>query len=670
MLSRLKIRTRLLLVLAVPLVAVFGIASYGLSTVDAVKVDGEAYNEIVEAKDLVEDVVPPSEYLVESYLVVRQLSTETDEAQQDVLIDRLADLEQEYRDSHEYWSTRLDDQRSLKFALLQDAYAPAEEFWRWVDIRLIPALELGDQENVVRMVDGPINDAYERHRNAIDRVVRLAVDRQEEVAAETSVLVDTRTRWLLVVAVIATGIAILLGYLVVRSIRRPLRKLEQQLPHVAEELRELDLSEERPDLHLAAGGRDELGHATEAFNSVVQTAVDMAVEQARIQREVSETYLHLGRRNQNLLRRMLSFVTDLEQNERDEETLDHLFRLDHLATRMRRNAESLLVLAGAEPSRTWSQPIPVIDVVRSAVAEIEDFARVDLAVVEPAAVQGNAASDITHLLAELIENAAVFSPPTTRVTVHGRRREDGYLLSVVDHGLGMPPEKLVEANDRVAETSAADVAASKMLGLHVVGRLAQRHGLRVKLTDNPSGGVVAMAWLPFGLVGPMPAPSTNGSQVTAEPEAPPAPAAPEPVVVPEPVVAAEPVAAPEPVIVVEPEPVTVVEPEPVTVAAPAVPAPAEPPVTPVPTAEAPPVLSAEVSVAAPPAPGSNGLTPRRRGAQSPAEPLAPTTARSEAAPRSPDEVRSRLSRLQSGIAQGRRDRPTHGGPPDERGVPT
>ena len=503
LLSRLKIRTRLALMMAVPLLAVTGVAVLGFQTMQAVKVEGPSYAEIIETKELVSDVSAPPEFLVESFLVVRQLATETDPGQVAVLTQRLDDLQEVYEERHEYWEQRLGDEPSLRFALLSDSYAPAQEFWTIVDEDFLPSVADGDTEEAQRLVEGPLQSAYERHDDAVSRVTRLAAAHEAEVQAETSALIDRRTDLLVIFVAVVAVVAVVLAALVVRSIRRPLKALERNLPRVADELQSADLADGAPELELApAVGHDELAQATQAFNSVVRTAVDLAAEQARIQRDVSETYLHLGRRNQNLLRRMLSFVSDLEQNERDAEALDHLFRLDHLATRMRRNAESLLVLAGAEPARTWSTPVPVIDVVRAAISEIEDFGRIDLAGLEPAAVLGTAASDVTHLLAELLENAASFSPPSTQVEVHGRRREDGYVLSIVDHGLGMTAEQLDEAQRRV--TGRDDGSRAKMLGLHVVGRLAGRHDLQVQLADNPSGGTVALVWLPFGLVGPLP----------------------------------------------------------------------------------------------------------------------------------------------------------------------
>ena len=687
LLSRLKIRTRLALMMAVPLVAVVGVAVIGFQTMQAVKVDGPSYADIIETKALVSDVTAPPEFLVESFLVVRQLATETDPGRVAVLTQRLDELQASYEERHDFWEQRLDDEPSLRFALLSDSYAPAQEFWATVDEEFLPAVEDGDVEEAQRLVEGPLQSAYERHDDAVSRVTRLAAAHEADVQAETSSFIERRTDVLVIFVAVVAILAVALAALVVRSIRRPLNALERNLPRVAEELQTADLADGAPELELAPTmGHDELAHATEAFNSVVRTAVDLAAEQARIQRDVSETYLHLGRRNQNLLRRMLSFVSDLEQNERDAEALDHLFRLDHLATRMRRNAESLLVLAGAEPARTWSTPVPVIDVVRAAISEIEDFGRVDLAGLEPAAILGTAASDVTHLLAELLENAALFSPPSTQVEVHGRRREDGYVLSIVDHGLGMTAEQMAEAQQRV--TGRDDGSRAKMLGLHVVGRLAARHDLQVQLADNPSGGTVALVWLPFGLVGPVPG-QTGPARAAPQPAPPPAregtPDATSAPVDRTPAMAGAP-AAPATASADVPTGVrlpTLAPPAPLrweggapTAAPGASPAaaPGGAPASAAPSAApAAPALrsrrtngSVAADGAASTAHGAaangnaaNGVAPNGVGPGGAPRPAAPAASR-----RSPDEVRSNLARLQAGVRQARHDRPNPeaGGP--------
>ena len=247
-------------------------------------------------------------------------------------------------------------------------------------------------------------------------------------------------------------------------------------------------------------GSDELSELAAAFNSVQQTAVNLASEQARIRHNVAEMFVNLGRRNQGLLNRTLSFISELERTEQDPETLDDLFRLDHLTTRMRRNAESLLVLAGSEPARTWSKPVAVGNVVRAALSEIESYDRVDFHEVEPARVKGNAIADVAHLLAELIENATTFSPPTSRVRLVGERAAEGYVISVIDKGIGLAPVELIEANRRIEQVARLDLAPTKVLGLYVVGRLAARHGIEVKLADAVAGGLAVTVKLPPSIV--------------------------------------------------------------------------------------------------------------------------------------------------------------------------
>ncbi|HKE76175.1 MAG TPA: ATP-binding protein, partial [Acidimicrobiales bacterium] len=223
----------------------------------------------------------------------------------------------------------------------------------------------------------------------------------------------------------------------------------------------------------------------------------------------------LGRRNQNLLGRQLDFITELETNETDPDTLANLFRLDHLATRMRRNAESLLVLAGIEPPRKWAAPVRLTDVIRAALGEVEDYQRVTVRGVEPATILGAAAADLAHLLAELVENALVFSPPDQTVDIRGRHhptrgrsRPDtnddterdlprfGYTLAIIDSGLGMPHGDVTSANRRLAGAESFTIAPSKYLGHYVAGNLAHRHNITVHLDNTPNHGVTATIDLP------------------------------------------------------------------------------------------------------------------------------------------------------------------------------
>ena len=204
----------------------------------------------------------------------------------------------------------------------------------------------------------------------------------------------------------------------------------------------------------------------------------MAEEQGALLRKgIGDIFINLARRNQTLLDRQIEFIDQLEANEEDPDQLDNLFKLDHLATRMRRNAESLLVLAGAEPPRRRGRPVALADVVRVAIGEVEDFARISLLALDDVTVGGNVAVDLAHLLSELMENATHFSPPDTTVEIVGHRADDGYTLSVSDQGIGMSADQLAEANTQLARPPLVGLALSRSLGFIVIGRLASRFGV-------------------------------------------------------------------------------------------------------------------------------------------------------------------------------------------------
>jgi signal transduction histidine kinase len=219
-------------------------------------------------------------------------------------------------------------------------------------------------------------------------------------------------------------------------------------------------------------------------------------------RFTADMLVNLARRNQSMLYRQLEIINQLEEKERDPDALANLFTLDHLATRVRRNAENLLVLAGEQPPRTWSAPVPLRDVVRAAIAETEDLDRVVFAVDDRVSVAGHAVADLTHLLAELAENAVRFSPPDTAVTVRARpdrRVEGAHLLTIEDWGVGMPPDDLAAANELLAQPHEVDLAVAQRLGFHVVSRLASRHGISVSLGTTPGQGITAVVALPAAL---------------------------------------------------------------------------------------------------------------------------------------------------------------------------
>ncbi|GEB49922.1 nitrate- and nitrite sensing domain-containing protein [Streptomyces cacaoi] len=246
--------------------------------------------------------------------------------------------------------------------------------------------------------------------------------------------------------------------------------------------------------------QDEMGQVGQALNTLQRAAVEAAVKQADMRRGVSEVFVNLARRNQVLLHRQLTLLDAMERRTEDADELADLFRLDHMTTRMRRHAEGLVILSGAAPSRQWRKPVQLMDVVRAAVAEVEDYERIEVRRLPRLAVDGSAVADLTHLIAELLENATVFSPPHTAVQVLGERVTNGFTLEIHDRGLGMPSEALLDANLRLAETPEFELSDTDRLGLFVVSRLAQRQGVRVSLQTSPYGGTTAVVLIPGAIL--------------------------------------------------------------------------------------------------------------------------------------------------------------------------
>ncbi|MEY9878329.1 signal transduction histidine kinase [Streptacidiphilus sp. MAP12-33] len=274
----------------------------------------------------------------------------------------------------------------------------------------------------------------------------------------------------------------------------------RRLPAAMRRLRageEIDIEAEAP---VVEAGDDEIGQVGEALNTVQRAALTAAVERAEVLSGVSGVFVNLARRSQVLVHRQLTLLDAMERRTEDPAELEDLFRLDHLTTRMRRHAEGLIILSGAAPGRAWRKPVPLLDVVRSAVAEVEDYSRVDVRRLPGVAVVGAAVADLTHLLAELVENATGFSPPHTKVLVSGEQVGAGYAVEIEDRGLGMGKEAIAEANRRIADAQQADLFDSDRLGLFVVSRLARRHGVRVSLRPSAYGGTTAVVLLPSALL--------------------------------------------------------------------------------------------------------------------------------------------------------------------------
>ncbi|MFF8387882.1 nitrate- and nitrite sensing domain-containing protein [Streptomyces kanasensis] len=333
------------------------------------------------------------------------------------------------------------------------------------------------------------------------------------------------------IVVIALLTAFILAGFMARQMSRAMRRLrhaalgvaEQRLPTLVDQLSRTDPGKVDTRVEpIPIDTQDEIGEVARAFDQVHREAVRLAAEQALLRGNVNAIFTNLSRRNQSLIEGQLTLITDLENNEADPDQLQNLFRLDHLATRMRRNGENLLILAGEEPGRRWDQPVPLVDVMRAAASEVEQYERIELSGVPEAEIHGQAVTDLVHLLAELLENATTFSSPQTKVRVTATRLPDGrVMVEIHDKGIGLTAEDFADINHKLAKPPTVDVAVSQRMGLFVVGRLADRHGIRVQL--RPSGeqaGTTSLVMLPDAIThgggGEMSAEDFTVSQIIPE----------------------------------------------------------------------------------------------------------------------------------------------------------
>jgi signal transduction histidine kinase len=353
-------------------------------------------------------------------------------------------------------------------------------------------------------------DWYGAMSNIVD-IQMGSVERQLAAAAATRA---SELRGAAIVTALLVGLAVVLilltaltlTVLIGRSMVRPLRRLRAgalevagvQLPEAVRQLSESDGT----SISLDAGpididSADEIGDVARAFDQVHREALRLAANEAALRGNVNAMFRNLSRRTQSLVERLIRLIDGLEQGEQDADRLGNLFQMDHLATRMRRNSENLLVLAGHESSRHGTQPVPLVDVIRAAISEIEQYERLTPNVQSGIAVRGPAVHDVIHLIAELAENATSFSRADASVSISGHLLSSGgALLDITDRGVGMGSEELAHANWRLDNPPVVDVAVSRRMGLFVVGRLAARHGIRVRLRAVTGAGLTALVWLP------------------------------------------------------------------------------------------------------------------------------------------------------------------------------
>ncbi len=361
------------------------------------------------------------------------------------------------------------------------------------------ANQVGAKVDLMRWTEAKLDSALIRDANA----VRSSVVR--EVVIES------------IVVLITLGIAIMIAFLLASSMVRALSRLregalgvaDRDLPEAVARLRDVrDIGENSPDEiarqvrdPIQIDSRDEIGQVAQAFNVVHREAVRVAAEQAALRTSVSAMFLNLARRSQALVDRMIGELDAIERGEEDPKRLAQLFQLDHLATRMRRNDENLLVLAGADSTAPRREDALLADVVRAAQSEVELYNRIEFGTIDPdVSIAARAVNDVVRLIAELFDNATRFSPPTSSVLADARRIGDYVLVQVEDRGLGMSPDQIASLNERLAEPPSVDVAAFRMMGLAVVGRLADRYDIKVELRPNPDGGIITQVTLPSSIL--------------------------------------------------------------------------------------------------------------------------------------------------------------------------
>ncbi|MFI6508185.1 nitrate- and nitrite sensing domain-containing protein [Streptosporangium sp. NPDC050855] len=372
----------------------------------------------------------------------------------------------------------------------------------------------GDPDHTGRLLSDfdEVRQWFSDNSTILERMRKVETEVAASVVLRARMLEETEQRNTIIAsALILLLLLLVLGLTVViaRSMVTPLRRLRAEALEVAgfrlpEAVRHLRLSGEAraPEIApISVGTTDEIGEVAKAFDEVHRQAIRLAAEESELRSNINAMFVNLSRRTQTLVERQISLIDGLEKTEEDGGRLADLFRLDHLATRMRRNSENLLVLAGHEPARRRTRPAELIDVVRASLSEVEGYERVQVRVHRTISIAGSAVNDVVHLVAELVENAIQFSPRQGGITVSSSMIEGGgALLAVSDQGIGMSHDELFETNRRLADPPVVDVSVSRRMGLFVVGRLALRHGIRVQLRPQEGGGLVAMVLFPSEIV--------------------------------------------------------------------------------------------------------------------------------------------------------------------------
>ncbi|MFF5663328.1 nitrate- and nitrite sensing domain-containing protein [Streptomyces griseofuscus] len=414
----------------------------------------------------------------------------------------------------------IEDRRVFQQTYVPDLPADSRVlFEKFQDGALYRSLNQGE-DALLRAGAGGASQAVaaDSWRSTVDRIVKQYRDLCTEAGDNSAARGRAFAYRELTKAAIAGAAGLIVAglslWFAVRGARRISRRLEalrdaadvlagRQLPDVMRRLgagEEVDAVAEAPPLAAAGDRDDEIGQVGRSFNTARLAAVEAAVKQATLRRGLFAVLLNIARRNQALVHRQLKLVDTLERRTEDPDVLRELFRIDHLTTRMRRHAESLIILSGSAPGRRWRRPVPIAQVVSSAVGEIEDYARVVVPPMPDTGIAADAVADVVHLFAELLENATVFSPPHTQVTLRTGRVGGGFVLEIDDRGLGLDAEAHAHAERTLTDPDAFDPTRHDRLGLYVVGRLAARHGIDVSLRNSPYGGTTAVVLLPESIL--------------------------------------------------------------------------------------------------------------------------------------------------------------------------
>ncbi|MGL4173267.1 MAG: nitrate- and nitrite sensing domain-containing protein [Actinomycetota bacterium] len=380
----------------------------------------------------------------------------------------------------------------------------------------------GSQSDWIKASEARLNSMSSVQRSVIDSVVSnadaLGTDALNELTRDV------------LVGLIAGLLALIIGLLIARSMVRPLQQLRtdaldvayRRLPAAVQAMQHGDSPQDLELVPVRGAGRDEIGQVAGAFTVVQQEAVRIAGEQAAMRQSVSAMFGNLARRSQTLVGRVINQIDVLERDESDPDRLQQIFHLDHLVTRMRRNDDNLLVLAGSDTASSWTEPASVRDVLRAAAAEVEQYQRIEMGIIEDASLVAGAVKDVVHLLAELMENATGYSSPRTSVIVDSRRVGERVIVEIEDRGVGLSAQSLQEANERLRSTPTLDVVASRRMGLYVVGRLAARHEIVVRLRAADGGGILAMVEFPSSIIARTDSKSRSGAGDQRELQQPPA----------------------------------------------------------------------------------------------------------------------------------------------------